>query len=349
MNKIKLGINGFGRIGRLATRIILTKYTDQIQIVGINDLTSAENLAYLFQYDSTYRKFPHEVVVETEPDGNPHLTIPSLKVSIPIFNQPDPALIPWSKNEAQIILECTGRFLTSQLASQHIQDGIQKVILSAPGKDADVPTIVLGVNQDALNDVETRNSKIISSASCTTNCISPALKVLSNNFEIKNVLALTAHAYTATQFLQDSPTKKDFRDGRAAAINAIPSTTGAAKAVEIVLPKLKGKISLSSLRIPVVTGSYIYLVVNFKQLAPTVQEINRAFEHASARDLQNILEYSRQNLVSTDVIGNDHSCIVDSNLTEVNGDSAKIVLWYDNEWGYANRLVELTLKLGEKA
>lgn len=347
MNKIKLGINGFGRIGRLAARIILTKYTDKIQIVGINDLTSAENLAYLFQYDTTYRKFPHEVVAETGPNGNTHLTIPSLQVSIPIFNQPDPALIPWSKNEAQIILECTGRFLTTDLASKHIQDGVQKIILSAPSKDTNIPTIVLGVNQDVLNNVETRNSKIISSASCTTNCISPALKVLSNNFDIKNVLALTAHAYTATQFLQDSPTKKDFCDGRAAAINAIPSTTGAAKAVEIVLPKLKGKISLSSLRIPVISGSYIYLVVNFNQTAPSIQEINKVFELASTQSLQNIVEYSTQNLVSSDVIGNPNSCIIDSNLTEVNGDSAKIVLWYDNEWGYANRLVELALKLGE--
>jgi glyceraldehyde 3-phosphate dehydrogenase len=336
MNKIKIGINGFGRIGRLAARIILTKYSHEMEIVGINDLTSAENLAYLFEFDSTYRRFEHPVL-STESS----IMVPDLKVNIPVFSQPNPKLIPWKEVQTEVILECTGRFLSTELASQHLNDKIKKIILSAPAKDTNIPTVVIGVNHDNLNSTKVKNQKIVSNASCTTNCIAPALKVLNDNYIIQNVLALTAHAYTATQFVQDSPSKKEFRDGRAAAVNAIPSTTGAAKAVELVIPSLKGKINLSSLRIPVISGSYIYLVVNFQDFTPTIEEINKLFKEQSKGNLKNILEYSEQNLVSSDVIGNSHSCIFDANLTEVNGNSAKIVLWYDNEWGYANRLVEM--------
>ncbi len=345
MNKIKLGINGFGRIGRLATRIILTKYLDKIEIVGINDLTSPENLAYLFEFDSTYRRFEYPVKTE-----GGKIIIPSLQVSIPVFSQPDPKLIPWKSVRAEIILECTGRFLTEELASLHLQEGIEKIILSAPAKDKQTPTLVIGVNTSNPQISEIATSKIISNASCTTNCIAPALKVLTQNFKFQNIMALTAHAYTATQFLQDSPTKKDFRDGRAAAVNAIPSTTGAAKAVELVLPELKGKVNLSSLRIPVVTGSYIYLVANLEpgSIIPTKEELNKVFAEASSTYLKNILEYSEANLVSGDAIGNPHSCIFDASLTEINANSIKVVLWYDNEWGYANRLVELVSLLKNK-
>ena len=339
MNKIKLGINGFGRIGRLATRIILTKYSEMIEIVAVNDLTSAENLAYLLQFDSTYRRFEHTVVGE-----NSSISIPDLKIQFPVFSQPDPKLIPWSKVGTEVILECTGRFLNTELASCHIQTGLKKIILSAPAKDNSIPTIVLGVNDELLKLDQVMKSMIISNASCTTNCIAVALKVLNDNFDILNVMALTAHAYTATQFLQDGPTKKEFRDGRAAAINTIPSTTGAAKAVELVLPNLKGKINLSSLRVPVISGSYIYLVVNFKNESPSIDKLNLIFKQASAGILSNILDYSENDLVSSDVIGNPYSCVFDSKLTEVNGNSAKLVLWYDNEWGYSNRLVELILK-----
>lgn len=336
MNKIKIGINGFGRIGRLAARIILTKYANEMEIVGINDLTSAENLAYLFEFDSTYRRFEHPVL-----STDSSITIPNLNLNIPVFSQPDPKLIPWKEVQTEVILECTGRFLSAELASQHLNQKIKKIILSAPAKDINIPTVVIGVNHEKLIELEVKRQKIISNASCTTNCIAPALKVLNDSYKIQNVLALTAHAYTATQFLQDSPSKKEFRDGRAAAINAIPSTTGAAKAVELVIPSLKNKINLSSLRIPVISGSYIYLVVNFEDYIPTKEEINKLFKGSSEDRLKDILEYSEQNLVSSDVIGNSHSCIFDANLTEVNGKSAKIVLWYDNEWGYANRLVEI--------
>jgi glyceraldehyde 3-phosphate dehydrogenase len=336
MNKVKIGINGFGRIGRLAARIILTKYANEMEIVGINDLTSPENLAYLFEFDSTYRRFEHSVL-----STDSSILIPDLHVNIPVFSLPDPKLIPWKNVETEVILECTGRFLSTELASQHLNDNIKKIILSAPAKDINIPTVVIGVNHDNLNSIEVNKQKIISNASCTTNCISPALKVLNDNYTIQNILALTAHAYTATQFLQDSPSKKEFRDGRAAAINAIPSTTGAAKAVELVIPSLKGKINLSSLRIPVISGSYIYLVVNFEDYTPTKDEVNKLFKTQSQENLKDILEYSQQNLVSSDIIGNPHSCVIDAHLTEVNGKSAKIVLWYDNEWGYANRLVEL--------
>jgi glyceraldehyde 3-phosphate dehydrogenase len=329
----KIAINGFGRIGRLAARIILNSYPE-IEIVAVNDLTSAENLAYLFEFDSTYRRFPHKVSVSGE-----YLVVhkPEGDVKIKVLSQKDPALLPWAEMGVDVVLECTGRFLTRELANLHLQSGVKRVVLSAPAKDEDIATVVLGVNQ--LND-----DNIISNASCTTNCVAPALKVLQDNFGIVQAMGITAHAYTATQTLQDAPSPKEFRDGRSAAVNIIPSKTGAAKAVYRVLPELKGKLGLSAIRVPVITGSMVYVTATLSKEV-TVQQVNEAFKKASETHLKGILEYSQSELVSGDIIQNPHSTIFDSNLTEVvNGSLLKLVIWYDNEWGYANRLVEVVQK-----
>ena len=325
----KIAINGFGRIGRLAARIILSKYPE-LQIVAVNDLTSPENLAYLFEYDSTYRRLDWNVGVD---NGDLIVKKPEGDVRIKVLSQKDPALLPWKELGVEVVLECTGRFLTRDLANLHLQEGVKRVVLSAPAKDEDIATVVLGVNTVPTDG-------IISNASCTTNCISPALKVLSDNFGIDQAMGITVHAYTATQMLQDGPSQKEFRDGRAAAANMIPSKTGAAKAVYRVLPELKGKLGLSAIRVPVITGSMVYVTATLNSEV-TKEQINEAFAKASNSSLKGILEYSEAELVSGDIIKNSHSVVVDGNLTEVMGKTAKVILWYDNEWGYANRLVEV--------
>jgi glyceraldehyde 3-phosphate dehydrogenase len=329
MSTKKVAINGFGRIGRLAARNILTKFPD-LEIVAVNDLTSPENLAYLFKYDSTYRQFEYDVATDGE---NLIIHKPSGQVKIKVLSQKDPAMLPWSDLGVDVVLECTGRFLTREAANLHLQNGVKKVVLSAPAKDEDIATTVLGVNSLPTDNV-------ISNASCTTNCVSPALKVLNDIFRIEEAVGITVHAYTATQLLQDGPSQKDYRDGRAAGINMIPSKTGAAKAVYKVLPELKGKLGLSAIRVPVITGSMVYLTLNLEKDFDK-QAINNAFKAAADNQLKGILEFSTEELVSGDIIQNSHSCIVDGNLTEVLGKTAKVVLWYDNEWGYANRLVEV--------
>jgi glyceraldehyde 3-phosphate dehydrogenase len=335
MKKTRVAINGFGRIGRLAARIILSSYPN-IELVAVNDLTSVENLAYLFEFDTIYRKYNKSVSFDEH-----HIIIDSLPVKV--LSEKDPAKLPWKELAIDIVIECTGFFLTEELAQLHVAAGAKKVILSAPSKSESIPTVVFGANIEAgLLDETLRSSAIISNASCTTNCIAPALKVLDDQFAIKTVFALTNHAYTATQPLQDGPTKKDFRDGRAGATNLIPSKTGAAKAVELVLPDLKGKVNLSSLRVPVQVGSMIYVVVELEDHQTTsIEEVNLILKTAAETDLDGILEYSTTDLVSSDIIGNSHSIILDSSLTEVLANSIKLVLWYDNEWGYSNRLVEL--------
>ena len=326
----KIAINGFGRIGRLAARVIMTRFP-KIEIVAVNDLTSPENLAYLLQNDSTYRRFAKKIEAK-----NGNLIIDGNK-EIKVFSERDPANLPWKDLGIDIVIESTGFFTDSEKAMAHINSGAKKVVISAPGKGS-VQTVVLGVNQP------NKDSNILSNASCTTNCIAPALKVLEENFGIVQAFGITAHAYTATQMLQDGPTKKDFRDGRAAGVNAIPASTGAAKAVFEVMPELKGKVSLSALRIPVITGSMVYVTAQLQKNA-TVQEFNQAFEKASKNNLLNILEYSNEELVSSDIIQNPHSCIFDSKLTEVLGNTVKFVVWYDNEWGYSNRIAELVNQL----
>jgi glyceraldehyde 3-phosphate dehydrogenase len=346
---VNIAINGFGRIGRLAARIILTKYPE-LNIVAVNDITSPDNLAYLLQNDTTYRRF--EIPVKSTSESLVLRTQEGEK-RIKVFAQKDPALLPWKNFDVDVVLECTGHFLTKELASAHIAAGAKKVVLSAPAKSDDVQTVVIGANLEKTGKRSKliKDNDILSNASCTTNCIAPALKVLSDNFNLTNASALTVHAYTATQVLQDGPSKKDYRDGRAAAQNAIPSKTGAARAVELVLPELKGKLGLSSLRVPVITGSMVYLVAKVQSfLGPGIplssEDINDVMLAASKSSLRGILEYSKDELVSSDVIQNPHSCIVDSGLTEVLDNTVKMVLWYDNEWGYANRLVELAKMVG---
>lgn len=328
MKNIKVAINGFGRIGRLTAKIILTKYPN-IEIVSVNDLSSAQNLAYLFKYDSTYR----QTSIKVESDDN-HIILNDQKIKV--FANKEPLPNQWEG--VDIVLECTGKFLTRELAQLHINAGAKKVILSAPSKDDTIPTFVIGCNEGLIND-----NLIISNASCTTNCLSPVLKIVDSLVSIKSVMGVTVHAVTATGVIQDGPSQKDFRDGRASSINLIPSKTGASKAVELVVPTIKGKLSLSSLRAPVITGSCIYLFINTTK-EHTIDEINEGLKKSIIKD---IIEYSTQELVSTDVIGNPHSCIIDSKLTEAIGNQVKLVLWYDNEWGYSNRLADMLYLFGK--
>lgn len=334
----KIAINGFGRIGRLAARIIFSTYPE-LEIVAVNDLTSAENLAYLLQYDSTYRQFEYQVSVD-----NGEIVVANAQQTkrIKVFSEKDPSKLPWKDLGVEQVLECTGRFLTPELAHSHIVAGAQKVVLSAPAKDESIQTVVLGVNA-RKDDTSALQAEIISNASCTTNCIAPALKVLEDSFGIEQAFGITVHAYTATQLLQDGPSQKEFRDGRAAAINMIPSRTGAAKAVYRVLPGLTGKLNLSAIRVPVVTGSMVYLTASLRsdKKHVTLDSLTKEFIQASLGNMKGILQYSTADLVSSDIIQNPNSCVVDGSLTELLGQTVKMVLWYDNEWGYANRLVEV--------
>jgi len=333
---IKVAINGFGRIGRLTARVLLTKFADTVEIVAVNDLTDADNLAYLFEYDSTFRRFDFPVSVE---ENTITISTPHGKKDIKVLAEKDPAKLPWKELGIDVVIECTGRFLTTELANLHLVAGAKKVILSAPAKSDEIPTFVSGVNDEILSN----NPTIISNASCTTNCVAPAFLVLQKNFAWENAFGITVHAYTATQNIQDAPSPKDARGGRAAAINAIPGSTGAAKALQKVLPETNKKVELSALRVPVVTGSMVYVTVNFNQDI-TVEQLNDSFKSAANSYLKNILEYTTDEIVSSDIIGNPHSSIIDASLTEVNGRTGKIVLWYDNEWGYSCRLAELASK-----
>jgi glyceraldehyde 3-phosphate dehydrogenase len=324
--KAKIAINGFGRIGRLTARNIINNYPE-LEIVAINDLTSSENLAYLLRNDSTFRDFKKDITVE-----NNNIVIDGK--TIKVFSEKDPSNLPWKDLGIDTVLECTGFFRDEEKAGLHLKAGANKVIISAPAKGTGVPTVVLGVNSPD------KEAKIISNASCTTNCVAPAFKVLNDMFGIKQAFGITVHAYTASQTLQDGPSKKSFRDGRAAAVNAIPTSTGAAKAVFEVLPELAGKISLSALRIPVITGSMVYITAKVEK-ETSVEEVNSEFYKAAQGSLKGILEYSQEELVSSDIIQNSHSSIFDSKLTEVMGDTIKFVVWYDNEWGYSSRLAQL--------
>lgn len=325
MNRTKVAINGFGRIGRLTARIIIDKHPN-IEIVSINDLTSSDNLAYLYNHDSNYRHNPKHIVTSTSNQ------IIINDQTIEVFANREPVANQWQGIDT--VLECTGKFLTTDLANLHIQAGAKKVILSAPAKDNTIPTFVIGCNQELIG-----NNQIISNASCTTNCLAPIVKILDQSILINSMMGITVHAITASQVIQDAPSQKDFRDGRASSINLIPSKTGASKAVELVVPNIKGKLNLSSLRAPIITGSYIYLVINTDK-EYTKEEVNNILQNAS-KILPDIIEYSTEELVSTDIIGNSHSVIVDSKLTETIQKQIKICLWYDNEWGYSNRLADL--------
>jgi glyceraldehyde 3-phosphate dehydrogenase len=332
MAKVKVGINGFGRIGRLVMRSILELQSDNVEVVGINDLTDAKTLAHLFKYDSAQGKFNGEVYA----DGN-NLVINGKKIGVSA--ERDPANLKWDERGAEVIVESTGLFRDDKTAGKHLEAGAKKVIISAPAK-GDVQTIVLGVNDEEID----KSKNIFSNASCTTNCLAPMVKVLDDNFGgVQQGFMTTIHAYTGDQAIVDGP-HKDLRRARAAAANIIPTTTGAAAAVGLVLPHLDGKLDGGAVRVPVITGS----LTDFTAVVgedTTEEEVLAAFKKAAEGDLKGILEYSDEELVSTDIIGNPHSCIFDSGTIKVDGNLVKVIGWYDNEAGYSARTAELITRI----
>ncbi|GIV43014.1 MAG: glyceraldehyde-3-phosphate dehydrogenase [Bacteroidia bacterium] len=328
---IKVGINGFGRIGRLVFRRLFNN--PNVEIVKINDLTDNATLAHLLKYDSAHGKFEKSVV------GDEQYIIVDGKKIIGSAEK-DPANLKWGEIGVDIVIECTGKFTDGTKAKAHLEAGAKKVIISAPGTNVDA-TVVLGVNDNIL----TKEMNIISNASCTTNCLAPMAKVLDEVFGIEKGYMTTVHAYTADQNLQDAP-HKDLRRARAAALNIVPTSTGAAKAVGLVLPHLKGKLDGVAMRVPVIDGSLTDLTVILKKEA-TKEEINQAMKNAAESSLKNILEYSTDPLVSVDIVGNPHSCIFDSQQTSAMGNLVKVVGWYDNEWGYSCRTAELVEKIAK--
>jgi glyceraldehyde 3-phosphate dehydrogenase (phosphorylating) len=331
---VKVGINGFGRIGRNVFRAAKASNAD-IEFVAVNDLVDTATMAHLLKYDSILGRYPGEVVA-----GEDSLTIDGAEVKM--LSERDPAALPWGDLGVDVVIESTGFFTKREDAAKHLAAGAKKVIISAPATEPDV-TVALGVNFD--RDYDPASHDVISNASCTTNCLAPLAKVLHDAFGIEQGLMTTIHAYTADQRLQDMP-HKDPRRSRAAALNLIPTTTGAAKAVGLVLPELNGKLNGFSMRAPVPTGSAVDLV--FTTPNPLeVDQINAALKEAAAGPMQGILAYTEDPIVSTDIVGDPHSSIVDAGSTMVIGDGrmAKVISWYDNEWGYSNRCVELAGKV----
>jgi glyceraldehyde 3-phosphate dehydrogenase len=327
---VKVGINGFGRIGRNYLRAALAQGSD-LEIVAVNDLSDNEALAHLLKYDSVGGPLGHEV----SHDGD-SITVGGR--SIRVFEERDPAALPWGDLGVDIVIESTGRFTNAEDARKHIAGGAKKVLISAPATGDDA-TIVMGVNEETYDPV---TDVIISNASCTTNCLAPLAKVFNDAFGIERGFMMTAHAYTADQNLQDGP-HKDLRRARAAAVNIVPASTGAAKAIGLVLPELNGKLSGSSYRVPVPTGSIVDLTIVTPTAGLTVDAINAAYRAAASEGrLAGYLQYTEDPLVSSDIQLNPHSSIFDSELTNVSGTLAKVSAWYDNEWGYSNRLVDLT-------
>ncbi len=329
----RLAINGFGRIGRLVLRAALERHPDQFDIVAINDLTDAGTLAHLLKFDSVHGRYPGTLAVH---DG---CLVINDTISIPVLSERDPAKLPWKELLVDVVIESTGFFRSRAAAQKHLDAGARKVIISAPAKDAVDATVVLGVNDYMLTGKE----EIISNASCTTNCLAPMVKVLDDAFGVESGLMTTVHAYTSDQSIQDAP-HGDLRRARAAAYSIVPTTTGAAKAVGLVLPHLKGKLDGMALRVPIPDGSLTDLTVEVKR-PTTSDEVNEAFRAASTNSLAGIIEYSEDPIVSVDIVHNPHSVIFDSPCTMVRGTTVKILGWYDNEWGYANRLVDIAAKL----
>jgi glyceraldehyde 3-phosphate dehydrogenase len=331
---VRVGINGFGRIGRNVFRAAQESSAD-IEVVAVNDITDAGTLAHLLKYDSVFGPFPGEVKAG---DGAIHVDGREVKV----LGERDPAALPWGDLGADVVIESTGLFTKRDDAAKHLEAGAQKVIISAPATEPDV-TVALGVNFDDVYDAESHH--VISNASCTTNCLGPVAKVLHETFGINRGLMTTIHAYTADQRLQDAP-HKDLRRARAAAINLVPASTGAAKAIGLVIPELQGKLNGFAVRAPVPTGSVVDLTVELGRDA-TPDEINQAFAAvADTGAFTGILRYTDEPLVSSDIVKSPFSAIFDSQLTSViDGSLAKVVAWYDNEWGYSNRCVELAEKV----
>ena len=326
----RIAINGFGRIGRLTFRRLYQM--PGVEIVGINDLSDPATLAHLLKFDSAQGAFENEVSV----DGN-HLIVDDERIQITAIKSPAEL---WKGLNVDTVLECTGLFTDREKASAHIRpDGAKRVIISAPAKGKDVPTVVIGINDDKMDPVET----IFSNASCTTNCLAPMVKILEDNFVIRSGTMTTIHAFTADQNLQDAP-HRDLRRARAASYNIVPTSTGAASALKLVIPSIANKLAAISYRVPVISGSLVDLSVILEKQVDA-ESINKAFLDASEGRLKGLLQYSRDPLVSSDIVRNPHSCIFDSLLTEVTGEITKVVGWYDNEAGYSARLAELAFKV----
>jgi glyceraldehyde 3-phosphate dehydrogenase len=337
---VNVGINGFGRIGRNFTRAVFDRKKRDVEIVAVNDLTEPEILAHLLRYDSVLGPFKKEVKVlddGIEVDGS----------KIKVLSEKDPAELPWKKLGVDVVVESTGLFTDREGASKHLEAGARKVVISAPATDPDI-TMVLGVNEGEYDDV---NHHIISNASCTTNSVVPMAKVLMDNFGIKSGFMTTIHAYTTEQQLQDQVAmtrkgKPDLRRMRSAALNIVPASTGAAKAISVVIPELKGKLDGMAMRVPVPDGSVTDLVCVLEKEV-TAEEVNQAFKKASqSGPLKGILVYTEDPIVSSDIVGNPASCIIDGLSTMAMGNQVKVIGWYDNEWGYSNRLADLVALIG---
>jgi len=301
-----------------------------IEFVAINDLTGPEELAYLLKHDSVHGMFKKKV-------GYSDCCLKIDGKEIPVYAKRDPANIPWKKHKVDLVVECTGFFRTTELATKHIKAGAKKVLISAPAKDDKIKTIVKGVNE---HEIDKKKDKIISNASCTTNCTAPLVKVLHDNFGIKQGFLTTVHAYTGTQRLMDAP-HKDPRRGRCAAVNIVPTTTGAAKAVTKTIPELKGKLDGIAMRVPIPCGSITDFVCTLKKKA-TVEEVNKLFKNVSKSHLKGVLQYSEDHLVSSDIVTNPYSTIFDAPMTRlIDGKLLKVVAWYDNEWGYSSRMIDV--------
>ncbi len=331
---MRVAINGFGRIGRTVFRILNER--KDAEIVAINDLTDAATLAHLLKYDSVHGNFngnishdQHHLIV-----NNKSITVTSIK---------DPEDLPWQQMNIDLVIEATGKYLTDELARKHISAGAKRVLLSAPAKDKSVPTVVLGVNDEDID----WSSKVISNASCTTNNVAAMVKVLDDNWGIKEGYITTVHSMTGDQNLHDAP-HRDLRRARAASSSIIPTTTGAAKAITSIFPHLEGNLGGAGIRVPVLNGSLTDFTCILVRQPGSVEEINAAFKKAADGPLKNILEYTEDPIVSVDVINNSHSCIFDSQLTSIVGGMIKVVGWYDNEFGYSSRLVDLVVKLANQ-
>jgi glyceraldehyde 3-phosphate dehydrogenase len=332
MAKVKVAINGFGRIGRITYRALLKK--ENVEVVAFNDLTDPKTLAHLFKYDSVHGKFDGTVDVDGDKlviNGN----------AIRVYSERNTADLPWGDLNVDIVVECTGIFRKREQMNWHIEAGAKKVLLSVPSAAADDvdKTIVLGVNDNLL----TADDKLVSNASCTTNCLSPIAKVLHDNFVIKSGLMNTIHSYTNDQIILDSP-HKDLRRARSAAVSIIPTSTGAAKAIGLVIPELDGVLHGLAMRVPTPDGSVVDLTCELEKV-PTVEELNAAMKAAAEGPMKGILEYCTDPIVSIDIVGNTHSSIFDAELTMVKGNIIKIVSWYDNEAGYSNRLADMVVKM----
>ena len=328
---IRVAINGFGRIGRYFTRMALNN--ENIEIVAINDLADTKTLAHLFKYDSVHRQFSGSV--ETNDD---HLILNGHSIKMSAIE--DPSSLPWASLNIDIVLEATGFFRTEELASKHLDSGAKKVVLSAPPREGNIRTVVIGINENMLDGTE----KIISNASCTTNSVAPLVKVMKSLGTIQNAYITTIHSYTTDQKLHDAP-HKDLRRARAAAESIVPTTTGAAKAITKIFPELEGHIGGCGIRVPVPDGSLTDMTFIMEDNL-TVEEVNNAFKKASEDELKGILSYVTDPIVSSDIIGNPYSSSFDSKLTSIIGKMVKVVAWYDNEAGYSNRLVDLISKIG---